>query len=81
MTRSSAHRGTRPVESWGSGEEGTWSAGPKPLQDEQRKEQQVSEGSTGTFEQSGALKDRDMRERAPDRVPGLSKGWGSRGLG
>ena len=48
---------------------------------EQRKEQQVSEGSMGTFEQSGALKDRDMRERAPDRVPSLSKGWGSRGLG
>ena len=33
----------------------------------------------GTSEQSGALKDRDMWERAPDRVPGLSKGWGSRG--
>lgn len=32
-------------------------------------------------EQSGALKDRAVGKRAPDRAPSLSEGWGSWGAG
>lgn len=30
-------------------------------------------------EQSGALRDREVGKRAPDRAPSLSEGWGSWG--